>query len=240
MIKIHTRLMYPEPGDGGNGGKAEPTPEPQENKTEPTPEPQNPFDFGQFMNGGEVEPVPDEQSDPEEEPEYALGFTAEDGLDAEDVDFFTSKAKEFGLPAEGATQFVRAFGMMLKERDEAASAEAEKTLRQEWGKSFDAKREQVGAYMGRVFAAMKLTREQMMEFATPAHFRVFHHIMKQNSEKAAVAVPAKLTPEQQSTRMQELSRQLVQHKYSNNNEGAAAVTAEINRIAMEKFGRKVY
>lgn len=239
MIKIHTRLMFPEPGDSGNGGNAEPTPAPQGNN--PAQEEQkNPFDFSQFMGQNGEESAANEPEEPAEDAEYKLGFTEADELEAEDVDFFTAKAKEFGLPADGATQFIRAFGEMLKSRDEAASAEAEKALRQEWGKSFDSRMGQVGAYMGRVFTALKMTREQVMDFATPAHFRVFHHIMKLNSEKAAVAAPAKLTPEQQSTRMQELSRQLVQHRYSNNNEGAAAVTAEINRISMEKYGRKVY
>lgn len=237
MIKIYTRLMFPEPGDNGNGGNAESAPVPEEKQKE-TEAPQNPFDFSQYVTeAGEDTP---EQAAPDEETEYALSFTEEDGLDAEDVTFFTDKAKEFGLPADGATQFVRAFGTMLKERDEAATAAAEKALRQEWGKSFDAKREQVGAYMGRVFAAMKMTREQIMEFATPSHFRVFHHIMKQNSEKSAVAAPAKLTPEQESQRMQELARQRVRYRYSNNNEGAAAVTEEINRIAREKFGVNAY
>lgn len=240
MIKTYTRMMYPEPAD--NGGGAEPAPAaPVEDKqnTETKTEQTNPFDFSQFVPEDGGEPAATEEH-PAEEPEYALSFTAEDGLEADDVAFFTEKAKEYGLPADGATQFVRAMGKMLSEREEAQSAAAEKALQQEWGKEFDAKRKQVGAYMGRVFASMKLTREQMMEFATPAHFRVFHHLMKQSSEKAAVTAPAALTPEQQSVRLQELNRQLVQHKYSNNNEGADKVTAEINRISMQKFGCKIY
>jgi hypothetical protein len=32
----------------------------------------------------------------------------------------------------------------------------------------------------------------------------------------------------------------VRYRYSNNNEGAAAVTEEINRIAREKYGHNVY
>lgn len=239
MIKTYTRLMYPEPADTGSG--AEPAPVEEKKEEAPASESQaNPFDFQQYMGDNDGAPAPEPAPEETPEPEYVLNFTAEDGLDAEDVTFFTEKAKEFGLPAEGATQFVRAMGKMLTERDDAQSAAAEKALRQEWGKNFDSKREQVGAYMGRIFASMKLTREQMMEFATPTHYRVFHHLMKQSSEKAAVTAPAALTPEQQSSRLQELNRQLVQHRYSNNNEGADKVTAEINRISMQKYGCKIY
>lgn len=239
MIKLHTQLMWPEPTDNGAGTPA-PAPAPAEDKTPASEEQANPFDFQQYMQEDSTEPPSEEPANEEPAEDYALGFTEDDGLDADDVAFFTNKAKELNLPAAGATEFVRAMGKMLAERDEAANAEAEKALRQEWGKQFDARSKQVGAYMGRVFNAMKLTREQVMEFATPAHFRVFHHIMKQNSEKTAVTAPAVLTPQQKSERMRELSRQRVQLMHANDNDGAAKVLAEINRISEERYGHKAY
>lgn len=233
--------MYPEPGDTGSGNEAAdnmpPTETPSEN---PAPqENKNPFDFQQFMDGSKTDEGGEEPT-PEPETEYVLGFTEADGLDAEDVAFFTDKAKELDLPAEGATEFVRAFGKMLEEREKASIAAAEKSLRQEWGKDFEAKTRQVGAYMVRVFEALNLTPDETREFGNASHFRVFHHIMKRSTERAAVAAPAVLTPEQKSARLQELSRQKVQHMYSNNNKGAEAVTAEINRLAQDLWGHKVY
>lgn len=240
MIKLHTRLMYPEPGDTGSGNEtADKTPPVETPPAEPTPqENKNPFDFGQFMDNNETD-AENEEPTQEEETEYVLGFTEADGLDADDVAFFTNKAKELNLPAEGATEFVRAFGKMLMERDNASTAAAEKALRQEWGKDFDAKTKQVGAYMGRVFAALKMTREETMDFSTPAHFRVFAHLMKRSTEKAAVAAPAVMTAEQKSARLQELSRQKVRNRYSNNNEGAEKVIAEFDRLAEELYGHKI-
>ena len=241
MIKLHTRLMWPEPTDNGTGNpapavNADPAPAPAEDKTPASEEQTNPFDFQQYMQG---EPTEEETGAPAEEPpaeDYALEFTEADGLDADDVAFFTNKAKELNLPAAGATEFVRAMGKMLAERDEAANAEAEKALRQEWGKQFDARSKQVGAYMGRVFNAMKLTREQVMEFATPAHFRVFHHIMKQNSEKTAVTAPAVLTAEQKHERSAELVRMRVRARENNDTETADKLANEINNL----LGWKVY
>lgn len=241
MIKLHTRLMWPEPTDNGTGNpapavNADPAPAPAEDKTPASEEQTNPFDFQQYMQG---EPTEEETGAPAEEPpaeDYALEFTEADGLDADDVAFFTNKAKELNLPAAGATEFVRAMGKMLAERDEAANAEAEKALRQEWGKQFDARSKQVGAYMGRVFNAMKLTREQVMEFATPAHFRVFHHIMKQNSEKSAVTAPAVLTAEQKHERSAELVRMRVRARENNDTETADKLANEINNL----LGWKVY
>lgn len=235
MIKLHTRLMWPEPTDNGTGN---PAPAPAEN-AEPAPaseESANPFDFQQYMKEDSTETPSEEPANEEPAEDYALGFTEDDGLDADDVAFFTNKAKELNLPAAGATEFVRAMGKMLAERDEAANAEAEKALRQEWGKQFDARSKQVGAYMGRVFNAMKLTREQVMEFATPAHFRVFHHIMKQNSEKTAVTAPAVLTAEQKHERSAELVRMRVRARENNDTETADKLANEINNL----LGWKVY
>lgn len=188
------------------------------------------------MKEDSTETPSEEPANEEPAEDYALGFTEDDGLDADDVAFFTNKAKELNLPAAGATEFVRAMGKMLAERDEAANAEAEKALRQEWGKQFDARSKQVGAYMGRVFNAMKLTREQVMEFATPAHFRVFHHIMKQNSEKTAVTAPAVLTAEQKHERSAELVRMRVRARENNDTETADKLANEINNL----LGWKVY
>lgn len=227
--------MWPEPTDNGTGN---PAPAPAEN-ADPAPaseESANPFDFQQYMKEDSTETPSEEPANEEPAEDYALGFTEDDGLDADDVAFFTNKAKELNLPAAGATEFVRAMGKMLAERDEAANAEAEKALRQEWGKQFDARSKQVGAYMGRVFNAMKLTREQVMEFATPAHFRVFHHIMKQNSEKAAVAAPAVLTAEQKHERSAELVRMRVRARENNDTETADKLANEINNL----LGWKVY
>ena len=235
MIKLHTRLMWPEPTDNGTGN---PAPAPAEN-ADPAPaseESANPFDFQQYMKEDSTETPSEEPANEEPAEDYALGFTEADGLDADDVAFFTNKAKELNLPAAGATEFVRAMGKMLAERDEAANAEAEKALRQEWGKQFDARSKQVGAYMGRVFNAMKLTREQVMEFATPAHFRVFHHIMKQNSEKTAVTAPAVLTAEQKHERSAELVRMRVRARENNDTETADKLANEINNL----LGWKVY
>ncbi len=235
MIKLHTRLMWPEPTDNGTGN---PAPAPAEN-ADPAPaseESANPFDFQQYMKEDSTETPSEEPANEEPAEDYALGFTEDDGLDADDVAFFTNKAKELNLPAAGATEFVRAMGKMLAERDEAANAEAEKALRQEWGKQFDARSKQVGAYMGRVFNAMKLTREQVMEFATPAHFRVFHHIMKQNSEKTAVTAPAVLTAEQKHERSAELVRMRVRARENNDTETADKLANEINNL----LGWKVY
>lgn len=235
MIKLHPRLMWPEPTDNGTGN---PAPAPAEN-AEPAPaseESANPFDFQQYMKEDSTETPSEEPANEEPAEDYALGFTEADGLDADDVAFFTNKAKELNLPAAGATEFVRAMGKMLAERDEAANAEAEKALRQEWGKQFDARSKQVGAYMGRVFNAMKLTREQVMEFATPAHFRVFHHIMKQNSEKTAVTAPAVLTAEQKHERSAELVRMRVRARENNDTETADKLANEINNL----LGWKVY
>lgn len=235
MIKLHTRLMWPEPTDNGTGN---PAPAPAEN-ADPAPaseESANPFDFQQYMKEDSTETPSEEPANEEPAEDYALGFTEADGLDADDVAFFTNKAKELNLPAAGATEFVRAMGKMLAERDEAANAEAEKALRQEWGKQFDARSKQVGAYMGRVFSAMKLTREQVMEFATPAHFRVFHHIMKQNSEKTAVTAPAVLTAEQKHERSAELVRMRVRARENNDTETADKLANEINNL----LGWKVY
>ena len=227
--------MWPEPTDNGTGN---PAPAPAEN-AEPAPaseESANPFDFQQYMKEDSTETPSEEPANEEPAEDYALGFTEADGLDADDVAFFTNKAKELNLPAAGATEFVRAMGKMLAERDEAANAEAEKALRQEWGKQFDARSKQVGAYMGRVFNAMKLTREQVMEFATPAHFRVFHHIMKQNSEKTAVTAPAVLTAEQKHERSAELVRMRVRARENNDTETADKLANEINNL----LGWKVY
>lgn len=247
MIKLDTRLMYPEPGDNGGGA---PAPEPQNPTPAPeTPTPElapkteekqnsNPYDFGQY-----AEEKTDEQGTPTPEPQeetYTLGFTEEDGLEEDEVNHFTEKSKELGMPSDAMTEFIRDMGKFLNEKDNALRAAEDKALRQEWGKKFDDNRKQVGAYMGRIFASMGLTAEQRLEFATPAHYRVFHHIMKQNSEKAAVSAPVQLTPEQQSARLQQLSRERVQMLYSNNNEGAARVTEEINRISMAKNGYKAY
>lgn len=235
MIKLHTRLMWPEPTDNGTGN---PAPAPAEN-ADPAPaseESANPFDFQQYMKEDSTETPSEEPANEEPAEDYALMFTEDDGLDADDVAFFTNKAKELNLPAAGATEFVRAMGKMLAERDEAANAEAEKALRQEWGKQFDARSKQVGAYMGRVFNAMKLTREQVMEFATPAHFRVFHHIMKQNSEKTAVTAPAVLTAEQKHERSAELVRMRVRALKNNDTETVDKLANEINNL----LGWKVY
>lgn len=244
MIKLNTRLMYPEPTDTGSEGTPAPVEEkPAENaanNAEPENKSSNPFDFANFASDTE-EPKTDEPApEPVPDEEYKLSFTPEDGMDEEDVTYFTNKAKELNLPADGATQFIRDFGKMLNERDTALRAEEEKALRQEWGKKFDGNLQQVGAYMGRMFKQLGLSREQMLEFATPAHYRLFHHVMKQNSEKAAVTAPAHLTPEQKSARLQELARERVRLRYSNDNEGAERVTAEINRISMEKYGHGAY
>lgn len=247
MIKLDTRLMFPNPGDNGGGAPANtpqnPTPAPETPTPEPAPkteEKQNsdPYDFGQF-----AEEQTDEQGTPTPEPQeetYALGFTEEDGIGEKYVNSLTDKAKELAMPAEATTEFVRFLRNMLNEEDDALKAAEDKALRQEWGKQFDDNRKQVGAYMGRIFNQLGLSREQMLEFASPAHYRLFHHVMKQNSEKAAVTAPAHLTPEQKSARLQELARERVRLRYSNDNEGAERVTAEINRISMEKYGHGAY
>lgn len=240
--------MFPEPETGGNGG----TPAPVEDKgTENTPttapdttapastDNNNPLDFTQFMGAGQEDNA-GEPSTPEPEVEYTLGFTEDDGIDAEDADFFTSKAKEFNLPADGATEFIRSIGNMLAERESVARKEELSALRSEWGKDFDAKSKKVGGYMGRVFNQMGLTPEQAANFATASHYRLFHHLMQRSAEPKTVNTPVALTPEQESSQLKNLVRQHVQMKSSNDSDGAAQVAAAINAITMKKYGYKAY
>ena len=175
MIKYnYARLMYPEPEDVGGG--AEPTAE--------TPEPEskaedNVFDFDTLSDTSDGD---EEKTEEVTDDDYALNLPDDLGLDKEEINIFTSAAKKYGIDKEAASGMISEFTKAINEnvqRVQAADmAEAEKTLRSEWGNNFNANVKRAGELIKRVGQAAGWSPELMNSFKNANSFRVFYDIAR--------------------------------------------------------------
>lgn len=245
MNLLNRILMYPEPAatGGGEPAPAETTPEPdvqetpqpevkEETKAEVTPEPDDvdPFDF----DVEETETETDEEKATEEE--YTLGFTEEDGIEAEVVESITKHAKSAGIEPEKAAAFIRGFKQDLdNHQTQAAKAEREQStaaLKELWGSDYNTNLKQTAAFMQRKFKQIGLTPEQAAVYKTPEHFAVFHKLMTtmQESNKGNA------TPEvQRDITLPELVKKRVQARHQGNNAEVKRLEGLINSMAKQRL-----
>ncbi len=176
MIKYnYTRLMYPEPENTGGG--TEPTAETYEveSKTE-----DNVFDFDALSDASDSNEEPTEETETDDD--YALSLPDDLGLDKEEINIFTSAAKKYGIDKEAASGMVSEFTKAINEnvqRVQAAEmAEAEKSLRAEWGNNFNSNVKRAGELIKRVGQAAGWSLELMNSFKNANSFRVFYDIAR--------------------------------------------------------------
>lgn len=169
--------MYPEPDNTGGG--AEPTPDAPEVEEK---EDSNVFDFDTLEDSGE-----DKQENTEEETEtkdddYALTLPEDLGLDKEEVNIFTAAAKKYGIDKDAASGMVSEFTKAINENvlkvQAAEMAEAEKTLRSDWGENFNSNVKRAGELIRKVGQAAGWSPELMNSFKNANSFRVFYDIAR--------------------------------------------------------------
>lgn len=179
MIKYtHTRLMYPEPDDVGGGDVAT---EPVEDTTTAT-ESKNAFDFEDLPDVEESnEAEPDKETESGDD-DYALTLPEDLDLEKEEVAIITAAAKKYGIDKEAASgmvvEFTKGIHANMQKMQDAARAEAEKNLREQWGNSFGANVKKAGELITRVGKAAGWSKEMIDGFKNAADMRIFYDIAR--------------------------------------------------------------
>lgn len=172
----NTKLMYPEPEDGGSGGSAD---------VQPIDDNVNVFDFD--LTGAEDVETPDTETgkDNNEEPEtddYALDLPEDIGLDKSEVDIITAAAKKYNIDKTAASGMVAEFTKAITENtakaQQAYAKEAEQALRKDWGVNFDANLKKAGALIKKIGGAAGWSAEMMNSFKNADSMRVFYDIAR--------------------------------------------------------------
>lgn len=172
----NTKLMYPEPEDGGSGGAPD---------VQPSDDNVNVFDFD--LTEAEDTETPDTETEQnnDDEPEtddYALDLPEDIGLDKSEVDIITAAAKKYNIDKAAAsgmvTEFTKAITENTAKAQQAYAKEAEQNLRKEWGVNFDANLKKAGALIKKIGSAAGWSAEAMNSFKNADSMRVFYDIAR--------------------------------------------------------------
>lgn len=140
----------------------------------------NPFDFSHMESAGDS-PQQD-VSVPDDAP-YVLDMGSDyDGTD-ETTAMITNAARECGLEAAAAGQFIARVCAGLKAGEAAAIKEATQALMAEWGADYDAHMKGAGQFLATM--ARRLGIADTRSLMNPAVFRLAHAMRQMGGEKAA-------------------------------------------------------
>lgn len=172
MIKLHTRLLYPEPDDTGAG--TAPTSYSLDSVPDEPEEPQ--------PQGGEVQ----EQAPAATAEEYTLTFDDDDNINEGYRAVLTAAAKETeGLDAATASRLFHNLTGRLNAESQRVFLADDAALKSEWGRDFEPRVKQTLAFMKRHFAQAGCTPEEAAMFENPRALRVMNKLMKVFSEGKA-------------------------------------------------------
>lgn len=182
MIKLHTRLQYPEPDDTGSGSTT-PASYSLDSVPDDPEEPQS--------GGGQEQATPAPQAE-----EYTLTFDDADNINEGYRAVLTAAAKETeGLDAVTASRLFHNLTGKLNEESQRLFLADDAALKAEWGRDFEPRVKQTLSFMKHHFAQAGCTPEEAAMFENPRALRVMNKLMKVFSEgKAAGTSAAAATP----------------------------------------------
>lgn len=219
MIKYtYKRLMYPDPGESGNGG------EPATVKV----------DYS-LANVQPTEPPPADV----DEGDYTLTFDDADGISEEHRVMLTALSKQHKLSAATASALFHDFTGKMRELDTKAYDAANAALQKEWGANFGVNLATTQGFMKHAFAQAKLTPQEVALFESPSGVSAMHKLMGLFKEHKPVGggQPA-APPMSKHDRIAQLSKELVdeRHKTEPDFHRITSLRKEIDRIAGMNVG----
>lgn len=252
MFTLHTRLMYPEPADTGNGGA--PATEGNEpaadttTTTENTPaktEETNPFDFA----FGEGEPPADATPDTTEnkEGEFDLGLTEADGYSKEELPILAELSQKYNLDKDARVGLFKELSEKLSAQAIAAQKAMQQqevdALKKEWGADFTANAKKGAAFIQRMGVALKWSPEYMASWRTAEGMRLAYGLACANGERNAVgttAAPAapSLSRDEHRDVMKVLVSDYYKARAANNSEAARKASDEHWQHGKAVYGSK--
>lgn len=177
------RLMYPEPEDTGVGETA-PESAPAENAEVTESAQETPMNGGNvfenlFSDAGEEDESTEEV---QEDDNYALELTEEDGFDNNDIPLLTSLCRKHNLPAAEASAFLKDMYAEVERQGKAnelhAFNEATQALRDKWGNSFDGNSRKAGSMIRQLGGRLNWSQEQMKAMLNPRDIELMYELSR--------------------------------------------------------------
>lgn len=175
MIKLHTRLLYPEPDDTGAGVS------PTSYTLDSVPDEPESTDASQ---GGEEEQKTDAAADSTDG--YTITFDDADNINEGYRAVLTAAARETaGLDADTASRLFHNLTGKLNEESQRVFMADDAALKAEWGRDFEPRVKQTLSFMKRHFTLAGCTAEESAMFENPRGLRVMNKLMKVFAEGKA-------------------------------------------------------
>ena len=203
------RLMFPEPEDTGNGAT-------EEVNDAPSEESQTDTDMNPFENLlSEEEEESTEPSTEQEDTDYSLALTEEEGFEADEISMLTSLSKKHNLPAETASAFLKDIYAEADKRGKEADAKAvdgaTKALRDKWGNDFNANARKAGAMIKAIGGRLGWSADRMNGMLNAHDIELMHEVARYVGENkmrglsnSAPVAPKPLSNEEKKQRMQSI------------------------------------
>lgn len=177
----------------------------------------------------------DEGDDVAEEGEYELSVEEQYNVEPEIVGDLTSCAREAGLNAEKASQFMNAMLARLTEKQQAAIREQDKQLRADWGNDFNNRVRKNNQFIARLAAKAGLSQLDISVLQSPQGYRLIDVLRQAGGESRVLAgstgkteANAPMTDEQRRAIMQDMVRN-PKNEFRNGLINPAAPAAERRR-----------